>query len=91
MALDPKDLKKLAAACRAAGIKHYKADGVEFTLSDEAPESPYKKRKAKKSPQKDPEPGAPIDSDGWDSLTEDQKLFYSVTDSPFEKEEEAQA
>lgn len=43
----PKELKRLAAACRAAGISSFKGDGVEFTLSDEAPVSKYKKSKAK--------------------------------------------
>jgi len=43
----PKELKKLAAACRAAGITSFKGGGIEFTLSDEAPTpSAYKRAKA---------------------------------------------
>ncbi len=89
MALDPKELKKLAAACRAAGIKHYKADGIEFTLSDEAPVSQYKKRKSniKDSPVGQDTPFS--EQGSWDSLTQDQKLFYSVSDNPFTEEEKA--
>jgi hypothetical protein len=30
--ISPKELKKLAAACRKAGIKTFKGDGFEFTL-----------------------------------------------------------
>lgn len=41
--MSPKELKKLAAACRAAGIKHYKSEGIEFTLTDEVPSKPSKK------------------------------------------------
>lgn len=89
MSLDPKELKKLADACRKAGIKHYKSGDIEFTLADEAPVSNYKKRKPK-SPLTSLEvaPDAPVKSDGWDTLTEDQKLFYSVQDPLFEAEQE---
>lgn len=88
--LSPKELKKLAAACRAAGIRHYKADGVEFTLTDEAPTSNYKKR-ASPSKINVEAPNSPItgtiSSDGWSTLTEEQKLFYSVQDPLFEENE----
>ncbi len=40
----PKELKRLAAACRAAGITSFKGEGIEFTLSSEAP---VKAKKAK--------------------------------------------
>lgn len=93
MALDPKELKKLAKACREAGIKSYKADGIEFTLSDQAPPvSPYKKRQAAKAPIQGAQsaPGEQIESDGWDNLSEEQKLFYSARDQLFENEGEQQ-
>ncbi len=32
-----KELAKLAKACRKAGIKHYRCEEYEFTLTDEAP------------------------------------------------------
>jgi len=87
MALNPKELKALAKACRDAGIKSYKADGVEFTLTEDAPQSPYKKRKAKASPI-DPNVAPDlVDTDGWDTLSEEQKLFYSSHDPLFESPE----
>lgn len=93
MALDPKELKKLADACRKAGIKSYKSGDVEFTLTDEPPPvSAYKKRKAfKTSPEasNSPEDGL-IEADGWDTLSEEQKLFYSARDPLFENEGEKQ-
>lgn len=91
MALDPKELKKLADACRKAGIKQYEADGIKFTLSDEPPApSPYKKRKAAKAPISTADEGTtgPIETDGWDSLSEEQKLFYSAQDPLFENSDE---
>jgi hypothetical protein len=91
MAFDPKELKKLADACRKAGIKSYKADGIEFTLTDEAPApSPYKKRKAAKAPIETADEGqeSPVDLDGWDSLSPEEQLFYSSRDPLFEGSEE---
>lgn len=43
-----KELKKLADACRKAGIISFKGGGIEFTLSDEAPISSHKRAKAAK-------------------------------------------
>lgn len=89
MAFDPKELKRLAKACRDAGIKQYEADGIKFTLTDEAPApSPYKKRKAAKAPIEDSTEPAQ-DLDGWESLSEEQKLFYSSRDPLFEGTEES--
>ena len=90
MAFDPKELKKLAKACREAGIKSYKADGLEFTLSDEPPApSPYKKRKASAIPEALSQPdNKEIETDGWDSMSEEQKLFYSSRDPLFENADE---
>lgn len=84
----PKELKKLAAACRAAGIKSYEADGIKFTLSDEAPVSPYKKRKSKAPIDPANVDNSPIETDGWDNMSEEQKLFYSSRDPLFENSEE---
>ena len=46
---DAKELKRLADACRKAGIVKFKGGGIEFELSSEAPESSYKKAKATKA------------------------------------------
>jgi hypothetical protein len=70
---DLKALKKLADACRKAGIKHYKDTNMEFTLTDDAPVSTYKKKKS--VGDLDQEYTIPTDS-----LTEEQLLFYSVAD-----------
>lgn len=73
---DFKTLKKLADACRKAGIETFKGFGFEFTLSSSAPLSNYKTKKAAQpsySGLTDP----PFESD---SLSEDDLLFYSVQD-----------
>ena len=44
--MDVKALKKLAEACRSAGIKHFKNAEMEFTLTDDKPVSNYKKKVA---------------------------------------------
>lgn len=79
MAIDPKELKRLAKACREAGIKSYSADGISFTLTEEAPApSAYKRRKATKEATEDPGEQE-ISTDGWDALSEEQQLFYSAS------------
>lgn len=74
--LSPKELIKLAGACRKAGIKHYKTADYEFTLTDEAPISTKSKKIANSSGNIDQQE---ITSD--DQLTEEQILFWSSTDS----------
>lgn len=69
MTPDAKALKKLAIACRKAGISHFKGEGFEFTLSDEDPKL-AKKRQAATLPAI----GGAFQSD---SLTEDQLKFWS--------------
>lgn len=46
-----KELKKLADACRKAGIRQFKGGGIEFTLTDDIPVSPYKQAKRAQEPQ----------------------------------------
>lgn len=76
MSMTAKELKKLVKACRQAGIKTYKGDGVEFTLSDEAPSPPIR-RSAKNSQSST---SITVDKDfETDALTEEQLLFYSAT------------
>ena len=67
--MTPKELKKLADACRKAGIKYYKDGQIEFSLTDEAPQSKYKKSK--------PETQFQTSLVETDSLTEDQLLMWS--------------
>lgn len=78
---DFKQLKKLADACRKAGIQSFKGFGMEFTLTDEAPKSEYKKRKAVHQDDElplhsyvDTTAESKIEED---SLTDEQMLFYS--------------
>lgn len=77
MSLDYKALRKLAEACRKAGIKHFKNAEMEFTLSDEGPISNYKKRSAKSTEEEKSE----NDSFASDTLTEQQLLMWSAIDS----------
>ena len=69
---NPKELQKLAMACRKAGIKSFKCADFEFNLTDELPVSP-KKRAA-----------MPLTSDTITTteLSEEALLFWSagVTD-----------
>lgn len=74
--MDHKALKKLADACRKAGIKHFKNSEVEFTLSDEGPVSNYKKRtSAQPSSQLIETTDSIFQSD---QLTEEQLLLWST-------------
>ncbi len=75
--LDPKQLKKLADECRKAGITSFKGYGVEFTLSEEAPVSRYKAKKAQAGAGKKVYHQGPEEPETED-LTEEQLLFYSV-------------
>lgn len=75
--MDYKELKKLADACRKAGIKHFKNADLEFTLTDNVPTSNYKKREANK-----PRGVTVMQSDiiQENALTEEQLLNWSVMD-----------
>ena len=69
---NPKEIKKLAKACREAGITHFKHADFEFTLGD-LPEKPGKVAKA--------DVQGNIDSN---MPSEADLLFWSVTDVPGE-------
>ena len=74
---DIKALKKLASACRSAGIKHFKGVDFEFTLSEEPPVI----RKTLRKTTTAEAPTSPIADDySSDSLTQEQLLMYSVMD-----------
>lgn len=67
--IDAKTLKKLAATCRKAGIKHYKCAEFEFTL-EEIPAPTF--QKASKA--------ITVDSNSTfktDSLSPEELLFWS--------------
>jgi hypothetical protein len=72
--LNPKELKKLAAACRSAGISYYKCADFEFILSDSVSpiKVPGKKSVLPTGPLSEPEK---LDDD--QPLTEEQLLFWS--------------
>ena len=72
---DLKNLKKLADACRKAGIKHFKNADIEFTLSDDAPVSNYKKKIATASVESVRTSNDFIPTQ--DILTDEELLFYS--------------
>lgn len=76
-----KELKKLADACRKAGIKHFKSADYEFTLTDDAPVSAYKQSKSTSARQNASAPDTKFESD---SLTQDELLFWS-TGNPAEQ------
>lgn len=68
--ISPKELKKLAKACREAGIKAFKGPNFEFTLDDLPPVT------LRNSSKKE---DLPVEFQS-DNLTDEQILFYSVTD-----------
>lgn len=70
----PKELKKLADACRKAGITHFKSGDIEFTLS----EAPLVHKASKKLPNVPVQQHEEIESEGWDGLSNEEKLFWSV-------------
>ncbi len=75
-----RDIVSLAKACRKVGIIHFRSGDVEFTLSDDLPESQTSRGKAALSA---PSPAALDAADKFESdgLTEEQLLFYSVQES----------
>jgi len=79
---DLKELKKLAAACRKAGIKHYKsASGMEFTLSDDFQEPVRAAKGTKQAPAAPQAPTADTLFKG-DAPSEEDLLFWSVGAQP---------
>lgn len=70
---DIKQLKKLADACRKAGIKSFKSPQFEFTLSDELPE-PKKQQMLPLTEEKG----------GFPEPSEEELMFWSVGGIPTE-------
>jgi hypothetical protein len=71
-----KELKKIAKACREAGIKVYKGEGFELTFTDEAPE-PKRPRKAASGPTSVVSSPA-NEKFTTDSLSEEELLMWSA-------------
>ena len=71
----PKELKRLAAACRKAGITHFKQGDLEITVSEDAPQQHLKRGKHAASTSVQGEVESQSD---WESLTDEEKLFWSV-------------
>ena len=78
--MTPKELKKLADACRKAGIRTFKNNEVEFTLSDDHVLRSVTKRS--RDVAKNVDNSAIDDAFKADTLTEEQMLFYSVAELP---------
>jgi glutamine synthetase len=77
-----KELKKIADACRKLGIKHYKSAEFEFTLSDSAPQSNYKKQKTKSYTDDDSEIRVE------DTISDEDLLFWSTVEESTAKNED---
>ena len=77
-----KELKKLAALCRAAGITHLKTAEVELTLSDSPPAPRSKRTAAQKATVDEASSQIMADIVNEDTLTQEQLLFFSVADVP---------
>lgn len=70
-----KELKKLAAACRKAGIKSFKCDGYEVTFTDYPPEP--KKTKTKEVSKSSEMADVMAADFEEEALTQDQLLNWS--------------
>ncbi len=71
---DPKALKKLVETCRKVGIKTFKGEGFEFTLTDESPK--VVKQKQVTAPVI---ASTPDEFDSGPIMTEEQMLYWSTT------------
>ena len=76
--MTPKELKKLAASCRKAGIKHYRCADFEFTLTDDMPITPTRHKSMLKISSSPMTTDKVIESD--QEFTEEQMLFWSSND-----------
>lgn len=84
--ISSKELTKLAAACRKAGITSFTSAEFSFTLSDMVPAKATKK--AKSAAAKDFTDTAIEAEDTWESLSDEEKLFYSVNPGALEESNE---
>lgn len=82
---DLKQLNKLIALCRKQGIKTIKMGELELTLSEDAPVKTG--RAARKAAKAEPE-SVQGEIDAFDTLTDEEKLFWSVTGQADDASEE---
>lgn len=87
----PKDLEKVIAVMRKTGVESLKIGDIEIRLGD-MPERPQKRSKAQPSPLNGdaygmmanipiiPQTAPPIDVESFDSLSDEERLFYSVSE-----------
>lgn len=80
--MTPKELKKLADACRKAGISSYSDGQVSFTVDLHI--SPMKVGKITRGRPLPSDPSEIEAKDTWESLSDEQKMFYSVNPSELE-------
>lgn len=73
---DLKELNKIIALCRKQGVKVIKIGEIELTLGEDTPKKPRGKNAVK---AKTHEVQGEVESEGWDSLPEEDKLFWSAT------------
>lgn len=81
---DIKQLKKLADACRKAGIKHFKSPEFEFTLTEDAPVKQARQSKGA-APKASHSDTGEVETSG---LSPEELMFWS---SPIQTEEKAEA
>jgi hypothetical protein len=83
--MSPSELKKLAKACRAAGISHFKNAEIEFTLTS-LPDKPLKP--GEKQPMATGGLKSVID-EGFEAegLSQDQLLMWSANSSRTDEDE----
>jgi len=75
--MDLKQLKQLAILCRKYGIKSFKNEEFEFSLTDEDPIQQKKVAKPKKQRQESA-PESPIEEKiEADSLSQEELMFWS--------------
>lgn len=76
-----KELQKIAAVCRKAGIKHYKCANFEIILTEEDPR-PTKRSSTQSVVNQS---SLVADSIETERLTEEQLLFYSTANMDTER------
>lgn len=78
-----KDLDKLLLLCRKRGVRTCKIDNLEFHLEDLPEQAPKARRQVENvsgmTETLTATDNVTIPTDGWDSLTDDEKLFYSAS------------
>ena len=74
---DAKQLKKLAQACRKAGVKTLKYGDLEITIGDEPTKATKTRKESLNAPQ-----ASTSDSIESDDLSPDELMFWSVNSLP---------